>query len=367
MAARRPMDDDSPAAGGDDTVVWPPVSVIMPVLEEETHLAEAVARVLAQDYPGELEVVLAVGPSRDRTEAIAAELAAADERVRVVPNPTGATPSGLNAALRASRHSIVVRVDGHGLLSDGYIRSAVRLLEDTGAANVGGTMAAEGTAPLQQAVACAMRSPLGVGGARFHVGGAEGPAESVYLGVFRREVLEELGGFDERFRRAQDWELNYRIRTSGRTIWYSPTLSVTYRPRATWRALARQFFHTGQWRRHVVRTYPDTASPRYLAAPVAVAGIALGTAMGVAAQVTADRHPGWARLLRLGWAAPAGYGALVTLGGLAITRQQPWRVRSLMPAVLATMHLTWGAGFLVPERQSDPRQSDPERQSDGDA
>ncbi|MGN6523387.1 MAG: glycosyltransferase, partial [Actinomycetes bacterium] len=140
------MDDDSPAAGGDDTVVWPPVSVIMPVLEEETHLAEAVARVLAQDYPGELEVVLAVGPSRDRTEAIAAELAAADERVRVVPNPTGATPSGLNAALRASRHSIVVRVDGHGLLSDGYIRSAVRLLEDTGAANVGGTMAAEGTA-----------------------------------------------------------------------------------------------------------------------------------------------------------------------------------------------------------------------------
>ncbi|MFW5899546.1 MAG: glycosyltransferase, partial [Jiangellaceae bacterium] len=123
---------------------WPPVSVIMPARDEERHLAAAVARVLDQDYPGELEVVVAVGPSSDRTEAVARSLASADTRIRLVDNPDGRTPHGLNAAIKAARYDIVVRVDGHGLLSDRYIRRAVEVLHETGAANVGGIMQAEG-------------------------------------------------------------------------------------------------------------------------------------------------------------------------------------------------------------------------------
>src|SRR5258708_5021346 len=119
---------------------WPAVSVIMPVLNEERHLAAAVDRVLAQDYPGDLELILAIGPSKDRTQEIADGLAAADPRVRSVPNPTGRTPAALNAALGQAKHGIVVRVDGHGELAPGYIATAVRLLEETGAANVGGVM-----------------------------------------------------------------------------------------------------------------------------------------------------------------------------------------------------------------------------------
>ena len=99
---------------------WPGVSVVMPVLNEERHLAAAVGKVLDQDYPGELEVILSVGPSTDRTAEIAGELAAADRRVRVVDNPAARTPHALNLGVAAARHSIVVRVDGHGELTDGY-------------------------------------------------------------------------------------------------------------------------------------------------------------------------------------------------------------------------------------------------------
>jgi len=116
----------------------------MPILNEERHLEEAVAAVLGQDYAGPVEVVLALGPSRDRTDEIAAALAAADPRVHTVPNPSGRTPEALNAALGASRSDIVVRVDGHGVLDRDYVRTAVELLEETGAANVGGLMDAEG-------------------------------------------------------------------------------------------------------------------------------------------------------------------------------------------------------------------------------
>ena len=322
---------------------WPPVSVIMPVRDEERHLADAVARVLDQDYPAEMEVILAVGPSRDRTAEIAAELAT-DPRVRIIDNPGGHTPNGLNAAIAAVRHAIVVRVDGHGLLSAGYIRRAVDILQRTGAGNVGGIMRAEGQTDFERAVARAMTSPLGIGGARFHLGGKAGPAESVYLGVFRREVLERLGGYDEHFARAQDWELNYRIRQAGETVWFTPDLVVTYRPRHSLGALARQFFQTGQWRREVVRRHPDTANMRYLTAPVATASLAAGIAAGlVAAAGGPDR-------LALGWLAPAGYAVGILTASLVEGRGLPPRARAWLPVVLATMHMTWGTGFILDSR-----------------
>src|SRR5438105_977258 len=129
-----------------------PVSVIMPVRNEERHLAEAVRHVLAQDYPAGIEVVLAVGPSGDATARIARELAAADSRVTVVDNPSGRIPAANNAAIKASRFPIVARVDGHALIPPGYLKLAVRTLAETGADDVGGVMAAVGVTPFEQAV-----------------------------------------------------------------------------------------------------------------------------------------------------------------------------------------------------------------------
>jgi glycosyltransferase involved in cell wall biosynthesis len=314
----------------------------MPVLNEGRHLREAVEHVLAQDYPGPMEVVLALGPSRDATDDIAATLAGVDERVRTVRNPTGRTPAGLNAAIAVARHDVIVRVDGHGMLSQGYIRTAVELLRDTGADNVGGLMAAEGETSFERAAARAMTSPLGVGNARFHTGGAAGPAETVYLGVFRREMLDKLGGYDESFQRAQDWELNHRIRETGGLVWFSPKLQVSYRPRADLSSLARQYFHYGRWRRVVMRQHRGTANARYLAAPVAFCAVVAGTAAGVAG-------------VRIGFLAPAGYAAGVLLGSVVTGRGLDLRGWLVLPAVFATMHGSWAVGFLTSPKRLVPR------------
>lgn len=317
-----------------------PVSVVMPVLNEQEHLAASVAGVLAQDHP--MEVVLAVGPSKDRTEQIAAQLAAADDRITVVANPTGTTPAGLNLAIAASRHDVIVRVDAHGELPPGYIQRAVELLERTGAANVGGHMAAVGRTPFEKAVAVAYTSPIGLGGGSFHLAdSAEGPADTVFLGVFRREALQAVGGFDETLLRAQDWDLNYRLRKAGMTVWFSPDLQVTYRPRSTVKALATQFWKTGQWRREVMRRNPDTASPRYLAPPVAVATIAAGTVAGLAGLATGNRA------LRTGLVAPLGYLGAVGAASALMRRDMEPSVRVRLPLVLTVMHMAWGAGAIV--------------------
>lgn len=316
----------------DDAIeTWPTVSVIVPVRNEAAHLRDAVAAIVAQEYPRPVDVCLAVGPSTDGTEAIAAEIAAADPRVSVVDNPRGITPAALNAAIRATSGEIVVRVDGHAELSPGYIERAVRTLARTGAVNVGGVQRAEGTTPFERAVARAMTSPLGVGGARFHTGGVEGAVDTVYLGVFRREALEAVGLFDEELIRNQDYELNIRLREAGGTVWFDPELWVSYRPRPTVRRLARQYFEYGTWKRRVVRMHPRSLKPRQALPPVATVAIALGLIVG----------PFW-------WPAfvvPAVYaGAIVA--GAAVTGGSIGTAARLV-LVYPTMHLCWGAGFLV--------------------
>ncbi len=318
----------------------PGVAVIMPVLNEELHLAESVAAITGQDYPGDLQIALALGPSTDGTDEVAAALAAGDPRIVLVPNPTGRTPAALNAALAATSHPVVVRVDGHALLPPDYVSTAVAVLQRTGADNVGGVMAAEGTTPFERAVACAMRSPLGVGAASFHTGGEEGEAPTVYLGAFRRAAIERVGGYDEAYVRAQDWEMNHRIRQTGGLVWFTPRMQVIYRPRPTVKALAKQYFHYGRWRREIVRQH-RTVSPRYLAPPVALTAVATGLAGTTVAAVT-GRKRAW-----LGLLPATSYLVLIAVGSAAISRQQPAAVRARVPVALVTMHMSWGAGFLT--------------------
>ncbi len=311
----------------------------MTVRNEEKHLRAAVLSVLDNGFTPGVEVVIAVGPSHDRTQEVAHELAA-DPRVRVVTNDHGGTPQGLNRALAVAAHDVVVRVDGHGTLPWGYIARAVSTLATTGAANVGGRMVPDAEAPLPRAIAVAMGSRWGIGGAGHRVGGSEGPTDSVFLGAFRKAALDELGGYDEHFVRAQDWELNFRLRQAGYAVWFEPRMQVAYAPRESLRALARQFHHSGQWRREVTRAHRIPVSARYLIPPLTLLAVVLGSAATLAGILT-----GWTWLV-LGAIAPLGYVAGMIVVSTTLARAAGLRSLAWMPWVLITMHMAWGAGFL---------------------
>lgn len=325
------------------TLTAPPISVFMAVRNEEHDLAASLTRIFEQDYPGEVEVVLAVGTSSDNTWGVATAIAEIEARLVVVANPEGFTPHGLNSAIAAAKNEILVRVDGHAFLPQDYLRRVVALLENTGAANVGGRMLPLGTGSVSQAICSAISSPFGIGGGVFRVGGESGPQDSVYLGAFRRDALLDVGGYDEYFLRAQDWELNYRLRQAGHSIWFDPEIAVGYHPRSSWRDFIRQQYRTGGWRRRVMERHEGTANPRYLAPPVAVLGLVLGLVAGLLAPVL------WPPLF-LGLAAPLGYFSAVLALGLAVGRELPLRVRLRVPVAMGLMHLAWGTGFLVRSR-----------------
>ena len=309
----------------------PSISVILPVLNEQSHLESSVRSILSQDYIGLIEVILAIGPSKDKTLEIAERLASADSRVVLVENPTGKTAAGLNLALKQTMNPVVVRVDAHAEIPENYLSLIVEVLNKTGAVNVGGVMAAVGKTTFEKSVAGAMRSAFGVGASRFHTGGEAGPVDTVYLGAFRREALIAIGGFDERFTRAQDWELNFRLRENGGIIYFDPRLHVTYRPRSTVRALAKQYFEYGRWRRVVSRRHKGTINYRYLAPPVALLGFLASLVLGL--------------LLSPILFIPAAIYTLFVLGA-SIKISSSLQEFFLLLLVFPTMHFAWGAGFI---------------------
>ena len=326
------------AAPADARTASPGVSVVIPALDAR-GLARALRSVLAQDYDGPLEVVVADGSGA----AEVGRTARSFRGVRTVANPGRRASAGLNRAIAATARPVVARCDVHAELAPDYLRAAVATLLRTGAANVGGRQAARGETPFGRAVAAAMATRLGSGGARYRTGGPAGPVDTVYLGVFRREVLAAAGGFDGRLDRNEDYELNWRLRRSGGTVWFDPALGSVYRPRATPRALARQYFDYGRGKRRTLCLHPGSWRPRQLAPPLLVLGLCASALAGLAAAAGADVAPAAALLLPVAWP-----GALAAAAVRAAGRPGAHALR--IAQALAIMHLAWGAGMLFGRR-----------------
>jgi len=327
-------------AGADLAVLPPlpddvPVSVIIPARGAAGLLPGCLDVVLAQLH-GTDEVVVAAGD--DTTAAAARARAAEDARVRVVANPAGTTPAALNVALGAARHPVIVRVDAQARIPDGYRDRVVALLVETAAVTVGGRQVARAERGVAAGIAAAMNARLGHGGAAYRSGARGGPVDTVYLGAFRADALRAVGGYDERFITNQDAELNERLRRAGGTVWLDPTLEVTYLPRTTLRALARQFRAYGRGRAMTARRHPGSLSRRQLAAPTLLVTL-----------LTALVALPWTAVLLGLWAG--GYGGLLLLGTLLegpdARRNLPATVAALM-----VMHLAWGYGFLTAPRRA---------------
>ncbi|MGO4296798.1 glycosyltransferase family 2 protein [Glutamicibacter sp. MCAF14] len=325
---------------------FPGVSYIMPVLNEASYLEEAVSSILAQEYAGEKELVLALGPSTDSTNDVAKQLSVGDPRIILVDNPLGRTPIGLNLAIRASRLPIVIRVDAHSEIPKNYTRRGVETLYRADAHDVGGLMDAKGRTPVQRGIAAAYHSKFGFGGPAYHSGAPEGPAESAYLGIFRREVFEEVGYYNEELWRAQDWELCLRIRQAGHTVWFDPELKVGYYPRDSFKSLISQSMASGTWRAEIARRFPEGKSLRHDVPPLLLLGVATGLAATVIEPLVREAAPTRVSVvLNLAKAVPAVYAAIALAAGLT-SNAKGLKDKLLAACAFPAIHLPWAFGYI---------------------
>jgi glycosyltransferase involved in cell wall biosynthesis len=315
----------------------PFVSVLMPVRNEEHFIAGAMSAVLLQDYPRDrMEVLVIDGMSTDGTrKEIQRVQSAFDGRmVTILDNPAGIVPTALNIGLRHARGEIIVRVDGHCEIEPDYVRQCVEILSARAADCVGGLQRAVGKTLVAQAIAVATSSRFGVGSARFHYATEAGWADTVYLGAYRRDVFDRVGLFDEELVRNQDDEFNFRLSQAGGRIWLDPRIRCRYFSRASFSSLWRQYFQYGIYKIRVAQKRAGLSSWRH----VVPASFVIALALGVVASAATGRWA-WLGVILLPYLA-------VSLATAVYLSRRQWQFLVMLPAAFATLHLSYGLGFL---------------------
>ena len=316
----------------------PAVSVIVPCRNERDTLPRCLQSMLEQEPPdGGFEVIVADGMSDDGTRNVLSQLAADSALITVVDNPGRFVSSGLNHAIRAARGDIIIRADAHTEYAPDYLRQCVAVLQSSGADNVGGPWIAESQGYVGTAIAAVFHSRFGSGGALAHDRRYEGPVDTVYLGCWRRQTLEHVGGFDEELVRNQDDELNLRLTRAGKTIWQSPRIRSRYHPRQSLRRLFGQYMQYGYWKVRVIQKHRLPASWRHLVPALFVltmlallaASVVSHTAVVVAALVGAL------------------YAACTAAASVVVAARVGFRLLPILPLVFVCYHIGYGVGFLL--------------------
>ncbi len=315
----------------------PKVSVVLPCRNEKDRIDGVLRSVLDQEPPpGGYELVVADGRSDDGTREILERVAESDPRIRIVDNPGQIVSTGLNAAIRAARGEVVLRMDAHTSYSPDYIYQCFTALKETGADNVGGPWVAEGKSLMARAIAAVFQSRFGTGGARGHDPNYTGPVDTVYLGCWPRTVFKRYGMFDEELVRNQDDEFNLRILRAGGKIWQSAKIQSRYDARDSLPNLFRQYMQYGYWKVRVIQKHKIPASWRHLVPGIFVLVFSM---LSIAAP--------WSSGATWMWLILAGtYATCNVAASILATAHLGLALLPVLPLVFACYHFAYGYGFL---------------------
>lgn len=319
----------------------PFVSIIVPCYNEQATIRLLLEAIYAQTTPRQaLEVVIADGMSTDgtREEILAFMVSHPDLEVRVIDNLAGTIPAGLNRAIEEAEGTYIVRLDAHSKPYPDYVERCVSDLEAGLGDNVGGIweIQPDGDGWQARSIAAAAAHPLGVGDARYRIGGEAQAVDTVPFGSYAQVLVERIGAYDESLLSNEDYEFNVRVRESGGVVWMNPAIKTVYFARRTLGALARQYWRYGYWKLRMLRRYPDTFRWRQLGGAFVLSFLILGF---------------------LGIWSPLACGLLVlelslyVLVLLAAGIHRAFQEKDLafsfgVPLAIATMHFSWGTAFL---------------------
>jgi glycosyltransferase involved in cell wall biosynthesis len=322
------------------------VSVVIPCYNEERYIDKVLANLANQYETDHYEIVIVDGRSEDETRRVIGEFCQAhpELQVTVVDNPARHIPRALNLGIAAAKGDIVARMDAHAVASPGYIRRCVTVLQEQKVAVVGAPCKVGPGADtlMARAIAMAVSHPFGIGDATYRL--REGkelqePVDTVAFACFRKQLWQELGGFNEELLANEDYDFNFRVRASGQTVLLDRVEHCDYFARTSLGTLARQYFRYGGWKARMVRLHPGSIKLRQLVAPVFVLSLPLLAVAGAVFQ------PFWwllAAELALYFACALWFAWQVSRkakGGIAMML--------LMPIIFFTIHFTWGTSFLL--------------------
>jgi succinoglycan biosynthesis protein ExoA len=323
------------------------VSVIIPCRNEVRDIRACLDSLFHQELDGiEMEVLVTDGMSDDGTLEILREFERRFASLRILDNPGRIVSTGVNRAIREAAGEIIIRMDAHSVYAPDYVRTCVKVLQETNADNVGGPALTRAEGYWARAIAHAFHTRFASGGAKFHDPLYEGRVDTVPYGCWRKATLERLGPLDETLVRSQDDELNVRLVESGGRIWQSPRIVSWYRPRTRLAGLFGQYFQYGYWKVAVIQKHRRLVAWRNLVPSLC---LLVGTALLCgAAGAGLEGSLRWRNAFAASWCMLAALYALASLSfAFAVASRKGWSLLPGLPVVFATYHFSYALGFLL--------------------
>lgn len=315
----------------------PLVSIVLPCRNEQGYIQDCLQSALHQDPPeGGFEILVADGMSTDGTREYLQQMAREHAQIRLLDNPGRIVSTGLNAAIRAARGEIILRMDAHTDYAPDYVRQCLAVMNETGADNVGGPIQTTARTFMERAIRAVFHSAFAFGGARSHQANYEGYVDTVVYGCWRKELFERIGYFDEELVRNQDDEHNLRLTRAGGKIYQSPRIRSWYHVRGSLRGLFRQYMQYGYWKVLVIRKHQFPASFRHLVPGTFVGCLCVLAALGLFWFPALCGAVGLALL----------YCVAASLASLVIAARTEWALFPVLPVVIWCFHFGYGYGFL---------------------
>ena len=321
----------------------PLVSVIIPCRNEEKTIHLVLEALFEQSFPLQnMEIVIADGLSTDGTRRAIHAFSEAHPALfmRLVDNPKQIIPTGLNTAIKASKGELIVRMDAHSLPNQDYVQRCYNAHQEGKAENVGGVwkISPQNNGWVARSIAAAAANPFAVGDAHYRFTEKAAYVDTVPYGSYKRELFKKIGYFDESLLANEDYEFNTRIRQSGGRIWLDPAIQCTYFARATFAALAKQYWGYGFWKAQMLKRYPETLRWRQALPPAFVLGLVV--------------------LALVGFVWPIAWPVFAVIVGLYLAVQLVPAIQISLKAgdihlsigvVIATliMHFSWGTALIV--------------------
>jgi succinoglycan biosynthesis protein ExoA len=316
------------------------VSIIIPTLNESATIEGVIASVLAfRKDSMECDIIVVDGDSDDGTREKLDELTLSTPNLIVLHNPRRKTPMALNIGLAHAKGEVVLRLDAHSQYPEDYLEKCVRSLESESADNVGGLVVPRWTnrGKGAQIVAALTSHIFGVGDSGFRTSVAAGAADTVPYGCFRRSVFEEIGKFDERLNRNQDYEFNRRMIAAGKRIWLDPSIRVFYENRDTVSGVLKQAFTTAQWNPWMWLVAPYSFAFRHAIPGIVVAA---GAALVVLSFLSATA-------LAILTMLSALYACTAIVASVQQACRYGWWIGFVLPPLFLAYHISYGAGMWL--------------------
>jgi cellulose synthase/poly-beta-1,6-N-acetylglucosamine synthase-like glycosyltransferase len=252
-------------------------SVIIPAYNAGQTIKSCLDALRAQDIDASYEIIVVDDCSDDQTASLAAD----PDLAFIQHDQRRGAAAARNSGIKASQGEIICFTDADCVPKSNWLREILAPFSDQNTSGCKGTYATNQKKVVARFVQLEYEDKYDLLEKQTQIDFID-----TYSAAYRREVLQDNNGFDEKFTYLEDQELSFRLAAKGYKMVFQPQAAVYHHHADSLVAYARKKFIIGYWKAQVVRRFPDrliqdSHTPQVMKVQMMLAALALAAAFGM--------------------------------------------------------------------------------------